>query len=255
MAASANAARPSVSAGSPIFAASVPSRPSSTKVRTPIACAPTACARSRSMPIRRPVKNEIANGCRVSNIACLRSALRPASEGSRAGRRPQAGPRVSVLCANAPSGAGGERGRLWGADGRARGVRSLDSIDPPSDGALMSWRRETAPLKKTIPSAKGPESLPFFLASPLFSGALIKGFAVRPGTEREATMLWTIAVILLVLWALGIVRFTRRCPHSRAAPPPPTRLSASGPSRSPPSSSPRSISRAMSSFRWHSPHC
>jgi Family of unknown function (DUF5670) len=69
----------------------------------------------------------------------------------------------------------------------------------------MSQRRETAPLKKTIPSAKGPESLPFFLASPLLSGALIKGFAVRPGTEREATILWTIAVILLVLWALGMV--------------------------------------------------
>ena len=34
------------------------------------------------------------------------------------------------------------------------------------------------------------------------------------------------------------------CPSSRAAPPPPTRWSASGPSRSPPSSSPRSISRA-----------
>jgi len=35
-----------------------------------------------------------------------------------------------------------------------------------------------------------------FLAQPLLDGE---------GTEREAAMLWTIAVILLVLWALGMV--------------------------------------------------
>jgi len=29
--------------------------------------------------------------------------------------------------------------------------------------------------------------------------------ATQPGTEKEDAMLWTIAVILLVLWALGMV--------------------------------------------------
>jgi hypothetical protein len=27
----------------------------------------------------------------------------------------------------------------------------------------------------------------------------------EPGTEKEAAMLWTIVVILLVLWALGMI--------------------------------------------------
>jgi len=33
----------------------------------------------------------------------------------------------------------------------------------------------------------------------------VAGFATEPGTETEGVMLWTIAVILLVLWALGLV--------------------------------------------------
>jgi Family of unknown function (DUF5670) len=34
---------------------------------------------------------------------------------------------------------------------------------------------------------------------------LLRGLATEPETEREVTTLWTIAVILLVLWALGMV--------------------------------------------------
>ena len=33
----------------------------------------------------------------------------------------------------------------------------------------------------------------------------VSGLATEPETEKEGVMLWTIAVILLVLWALGMV--------------------------------------------------
>ncbi len=39
----------------------------------------------------------------------------------------------------------------------------------------------------------------------LVLGWLVGGLAREPGTEQEGAMLWTFAVILLVLWALGMV--------------------------------------------------
>jgi hypothetical protein len=38
-----------------------------------------------------------------------------------------------------------------------------------------------------------------------FVSAEVRGLAAVPGTEKEGAMLWTIAVILLVLWTLGMV--------------------------------------------------
>jgi Flp pilus assembly protein TadB len=57
-----------------------------------------------------------------------------------------------------------------------------------------------APLKKTILSAEIPQFAGFH------SWHLgCQECSRTAGTEKEATMLWTIAVILLVLWALGMI--------------------------------------------------
>ena len=70
----------------------------------------------------------------------------------------------------------------------------------------MPQSGETAPLKKTISSTRSRIPSVFFLAFLLhFVSAGVKGVATEPGTEKEGAMLWTIAVILLVLWALGMV--------------------------------------------------
>ena len=71
----------------------------------------------------------------------------------------------------------------------------------------MPQSGETAPLKNTITVRQDPEFLasrPWQLCCSL-SPQDLGPFATELATEKEGVTLWTIAVILLVLWALAMV--------------------------------------------------
>jgi uncharacterized protein DUF5670 len=54
-------------------------------------------------------------------------------------------------------------------------------------------------------SKSAARNLSWQLCCKHFVSAGIRDLATEPVTEKEGAMLWTIAVILLVLWALGMV--------------------------------------------------
>jgi Family of unknown function (DUF5670)/tRNA synthetases class I (M) len=73
-------------------------------------------------------------------------------------------------------------------------------------GASMPQSGEAAPLKRQSCRPRSRSTRNLFPGTAVAGRfCLPPGGVPEPGTEKEAAMLWTIVVILLVLWALGMI--------------------------------------------------
>jgi hypothetical protein len=107
-----------------------------------------------------------------------------------------------------------DRPSLRGRRSPSDATRMPERVRPHTPGLSCSagwwgthaqeWR--DGPTQEDNPVGQDPESLPCCSWHLCCLGeVLLRGRATEPGTEKEGAGLWTIALIPLVLWALGMV--------------------------------------------------